>query len=252
MKFISWNVNGVRAIHGRGLAEFIQNADADVLCLQETKADVEQASALAIADHYQRFWNPAVRKGYSGTGLLSRIAPLSIRFGLGMEEHDNEGRVITAEFPDFYLVNVYTPNSRRDLSRLDYRSQVWDPLFLQFLKNLEKTKPVVCCGDFNAAHQEIDLARPKDNKRNAGFTMEERQGFDAYIREGFVDTFREFEKGGGHYTWWSYMNSARPRNIGWRIDYFLISECLRSRLKEAFILPDTMGSDHCPVGIVLE
>ena len=252
LKLISWNVNGIRSIHGKGLAEFLIASEADVLCLQETKADVEQASALALHDSFERYWNPAIRKGYSGTAILTRQPVLRAWNGIGVPEHDGEGRVLTVEFDTFFLVNVYVPNAKRDLSRLDYRSRVWDPAFLKFLKDLERKKPVVACGDFNVAHQDIDLARPRDNRGNAGFTPEEREGFDAYVRAGFIDTFREFEKETGHYTWWSYMNSARPRNIGWRIDYFLISPSLRPRLQSAFICPEIQGSDHCPVGITLD
>jgi len=252
MKLISWNVNGIRACYPRGLANLISSSGADILCLQEIKAAPHQCEDLKISQNFSRFWYSAERKGYAGTGLLSRPDPLDIHYGTGQPAHDQEGRVLTAEYPDFYLVNVYTPNSKRALERLDYRSQNWDPHFLRYLKQLEQTKPVVCCGDFNVAHKEIDLARPKNNRRNAGFTDEERQGFDAYIQSGFIDTFRVFEKEGGHYTWWSYMNQSRPRNIGWRIDYFLISPALKPRLKEAFILPHIQGSDHCPVGITLE
>jgi len=199
---------------------------------------------------YQHYWNPATRKGYSGTAVFTKIRPLKTTYGIGVEEHDDEGRVITLEFPKYFLVNVYTPNAQRDLARLSYRMQ-WDRDFLKYLKGLEKRKPVIFCGDLNVAHKEIDLKNPKANRRNAGFTDEERAGFSNYIEAGFIDTFREFNQGPGHYTWWSYMFHARAKNIGWRIDYFCISPALRPRLKEAFILPEVMGSDHCPVGIVL-
>lgn len=250
MKLVSWNVNGIRSILGKGFHDFLTAADADVVCLQETKARPEQVEA--AFDGYRIFWNAAERPGYSGTAILTRTEPLSVRMGIEKDHHDREGRVITAEFEDFFLVNVYVPNSQRALTRLSYRVGSWGPDFLLFLKNLEKQKPVIFCGDLNVAHKEIDLARPKANEKNAGFTLEERASFDTYIASGFLDTFREFEAAGGHYTWWSYQSDARARNIGWRIDYFCISPVLRSRLQEAFIWPHVPGSDHCPVGIVLD
>ena len=197
---------------------------------------------------YKCFWNPAQRKGYAGTAILTKRRPLNVTAHMGVDEHDKEGRVLMAEYPDFSLVNVYVPNSKRDLSRLAYR-QKWDRDFLTYLKRLEKRKPVVFCGDFNVAHTEIDLANPKANVHNHGFTAEERRGFDALVKAGFLDTFREFQKSGGHYTWWSAMSDARARNVGWRIDYFLISRALRPRLRKAFIRNRVAGSDHCPVGI---
>jgi exodeoxyribonuclease III len=247
MKLISWNVNGVRAVLKKGLLlEFLAREQADVVCLQETKAhpDVVEADWLGYTHH----WNWAEKKGYSGVLTLSKIAPLNVTRGMGMADHDREGRILTTEFADFFLVNVYVPNSQRELTRLDYRQQ-WDRDFLKYLQKLEKKKPVVFCGDLNVAHQEIDLARPKDNVKNHGFTPEERAGFAAFIKAGFVDTFRTLEPAGGHYTWWSQMNKARERNIGWRIDYFLCSAPLRPRLKSACIYKDVMGSDHCPVGV---
>ncbi len=247
MKILSWNVNGLRAILRKGLVEFLEREQPDILCLQETKCTPDVVD-LAWAEGYHPFWNSAERKGYSGVVMFSRIEPKKVTTGMNLPEHDNEGRVLAAEFADFYLVTVYVPNSKRDLSRLDYR-QGWDAAFLAYLKKLEQKKPVVFCGDLNVAHEEIDLARPKQNHRTHGFTDEERAGFGAFLKKGFVDTFREFEPDGGHYTWWSQMSGARARGIGWRIDYFLISETLRPRLKRAFILPDVMGSDHCPVGI---
>ena len=249
MKFISWNVNGLRAALKRDFIEVVQQMQPDVLCLQETKARPEQVD-FDLAE-YHAYWNSAEKKGYSGTLILSRVQPLQVISGMGRPEHDTEGRVLTAEFEDYFLVNVYTPNAKRDLSRLDYRVQ-WDRDFLAFLQELEKKKPVIFCGDLNVAHTEIDLANPKANEGNHGFTREERQGFSNFIKAGFIDTFREFCKEGGYYTWWTLRNNARERNIGWRIDYFLISAVLRPRLKDAFILKDVMGSDHCPVGIVLE
>jgi exodeoxyribonuclease III len=249
MKLISWNVNGVRSVLGKGLLDFFSNENPDILCLQETRAGPEQ-DELLWPDGYRRFWNCAEKKGYSGTAIFTRPQPAKVDCGLGLPEHDREGRVLAAEYEDFFLVNVYTPNAQRGLTRLDYRLE-WDRLFLAYLKNLEATKPVVVCGDLNVAHREIDLANPKSNVKNAGFTPQERAGLDALVAAGFVDTFREFESGPGHYSWWSNFANARARNIGWRIDYFLISAALRPRLRRAFILPQVKGSDHCPVGIEL-
>jgi exodeoxyribonuclease-3 len=246
VKFISWNVNGIRAALKKGFLDFLTTEAPDVMCVQETKAAPEDVAAAWPG--YTPHWNWAEKKGYSGVLTLSKTAPLSVTRGLGLKEHDREGRVLTTEFADFFLVNVYVPNSQRELTRLDYRQQ-WDRDFLAYLCALERTKPVVFCGDLNVAHTEIDLARPKDNVKNHGFTPEERAGFDALVAAGFVDTFREFEPGGGHYTWWSQMNNARTRNIGWRIDYFVASAALRPRLKSARIYPHVLGSDHCPVGL---
>lgn len=250
MKLISWNVNGLRAVLKKNFLEFLEAEKPDVLCLQETKCSPEQVEQLWPAS-YTTYWNSAEKKGYSGTAIFTKQRPLKVTPHLGVAEHDTEGRVLTAEYPDFYLVNVYTPNSQRELTRLAYRQQ-WDVAFLKFLKKLETKKPVIWCGDLNVAHTEIDLANPKANVKNHGFTPEERAGFDAFVRAGFVDTFREFESGGGHYTWWSQMNNARSRNIGWRLDYFLISQSLRPRLKRASIRPQVLGSDHCPVVIELK
>jgi len=249
MKLISWNVNGIRATLKKGLLDFIASEQPDVICFQETKARPEDVPVEWPG--YHATWNWAEKKGYSGVLTLSKQPPISISRGIAISDHDREGRVVTTEFTDIYLVNVYVPNSQRELTRLDYRQQ-WDRDFLGFLKGLEKTKPVVFCGDLNVAHKEIDLARPKDNVRNHGFTIEERTGFSAFVEGGFIDTFREFEKNGGHYTWWSQMNQARSRNIGWRIDYFLTSKILQPRLKSARIYPEVQGSDHCPVGLVLK
>jgi exodeoxyribonuclease-3 len=251
LRLLSWNVNGIRSVCEKGFLQWLEREDADIVCLQETKARPEQLTHIEWPGEYERFWNSAEKPGYSGTGIFTKQAPLSVSYGIKHEAHDREGRVITAEYESFYLVNVYVPNSKRDLSRLDYR-QGWDSDFLAYLKDLEQSKPVVWCGDLNVAHTEIDLARPKGNEKNHGFTPEERAGFDGFVNAGFIDTFREFEKSGGHYTWWSTMGGARARNIGWRIDYFLISPALRPALKEAFIQPDVRGSDHCPLGIVLE
>jgi len=217
-----------------------------VVRLKASPDDVEQLWPAA----YTTYWNTAQKKGYSGTAIFTKTRPLKVTPGMGRDEHDQEGRVLTAEFADFFLVNVYVPNSKRELTRLPYRQQ-WDRDFLKFLKKLERKKPVVFCGDLNVAHTEIDLANPKANVKNHGFTPEERAGFSAFVKAGFIDTFREFEPGGGHYTWWSQMSGARARNVGWRIDYFLISAALRPRLRRAFIRPAVSGSDHCPVGIEL-
>lgn len=250
VKLISWNVNGLRAILKKNFLAYLAEENPDVLCLQETKCtpdDVEQLWPAA----YTTYWNCAEKKGYSGTAIFTKERPLRVVNHLGITEHDREGRVITAEFATFHLVNVYVPNSKRELARLPYRQQ-WDRDFLAYLKQLEREKPVIWCGDLNVAHTELDLANPKANQKNHGFTPEERAGFDAFVRAGFVDTFREFERGGGHYTWWSPMGGARGRNIGWRLDYFLLSAPLRPRLKSAFIRTGVMGSDHCPVGIELK
>ncbi|MDR1304066.1 MAG: exodeoxyribonuclease III [Verrucomicrobiales bacterium] len=250
MKYISWNVNGIRACQKKGFAQFVAREDPDLLCLQEVKAERHQAE-LNLHRNYHVSWYSAEKKGYSGTAVLSKVTPLTVTYGLGDAELDREGRVITLEFADYFLVNVYTPNSKDGLQRLAYRHQTWDPRFLQHLRRLEQAKPVACCGDLNVAHREIDLAHPADNHFSAGFTDEERAGFENYLRAGFIDTFREFEPGGGHYTWWSYRTAARERNIGWRIDYWLISPALRPRLQKAWLMPEVPGSDHCPVGMIL-
>ena len=250
MKLISWNVNGIRSILGKGLPAYLESESADVVCLQESKARPDQVTHLF--DGYHAYWNPAVKPGYSGTVILTRRKPRAVTCGIGHADHDNEGRVITADFGDFYLVNVYTPNSQRELTRLDYRTRSWTPAFGSSLTDLQKVKPVIFCGDMNVAHKEIDLARPRENTRNAGFTAEERQAFDRVLDAGFADTFRQFETGGGHYTWWSYQSGARQRNIGWRIDYFCVSSSLSPHLRSAFIQPDVTGSDHCPVGISID
>ena len=250
MKLISWNVNGLRAVLRKNFLDYLADEKPDILCLQETKCAPDQVEQLWPAA-YTTYWNTAHKKGYSGTALFTRTRPLKITLGLGHVDHDNEGRVLTAEFADFHLVNVYVPNSQRELTRLAYRQQ-WDRDFLRYLKKLERKKPVIFCGDLNVAHTELDLANPKANVKNHGFTPEERAGFSALVGAGFVDTFREFQRAGGHYTWWSPMSGARARNVGWRIDYFLLSAALRPRLKNAFIRPDVPGSDHCPVGIELD
>jgi exodeoxyribonuclease III len=252
MKLISWNVNGVRAALKKGAADYFEKVGADVICLQETKAHPGDVQHVVWPRGYDVFWNSADKKGYSGTVVFTRVKPLGMTLGLGLSDHDREGRVITVEFDEFFLVNVYQPNSQRGLTRLAYRTQEWDPVFLKFLKKLERRKPVIFCGDLNVAHTEIDLANPRSNRRNAGFTDEERENFSRLLARGFVDTFREFEKGPGHYSWWSQMGDCRARNIGWRVDYFVASEKLRPALKRAWISPEVMGSDHCPVGLEIK
>ena len=248
MKLISWNVNGLRSILGKGLLDFWTAEKPDVLCLQETKARPEQVADTTWPRGYAPHWNSAEKPG---TATFVKKKPVGHTIGIGAEEHDREGRVITTEYDDFFLVNVYTPNSQRELTRLDYRTRQWEPAFRAYLKKLEKKKPVIFCGDLNVAHTELDLANPKTNRKNAGFTDDERAQFQALVDAGFVDTFRLFTQGNGHYTWWSYMNNARPRNIGWRIDYFMVSATLVPRVKAARILPHVPGSDHCPVVLEL-
>ena len=247
MKCISWNVNGLRACAGKGFAEVFKALDADFFCLQETKM---QAGQLDLSfEGYQSYWNYAEKKGYSGTAIFTRHQPLSVSYGIGIEEHDHEGRVITLEMPDFYMVTVYTPNSQDGLRRLDYRMQ-WEDDFQAYLHRLDQHKPVVVCGDMNVAHQEIDLKNPKTNTRNAGFTDEERAKMTQLLGSGFVDTFRYLHPEEIQYGWWSYRFKAREKNVGWRIDYFLVSERLASRLQSASIHTEIMGSDHCPVEVV--
>ena len=253
MKIISWNVNGIRAVAKKKFFIDLKNMNPDILCVQETKAQDEQVSeALCSVTGYHIFSNSAEKKGYSGTAILSKLSPLSVTCGIGIAEHDNEGRVLCAEYPNFYLVNVYVPNSGSDLKRLSYR-QEWDIAFFTYLKNLEITKPVVVCGDFNVAHKPVDLARPKENyNKFAGYMQEEIDGMNRYINNGLADSFRHFypEKTGA-YSWWSYRAGAREKNVGWRIDYFLVSQAFMPSVKNAFILPEIMDSDHCPVGIEL-
>lgn len=249
MKLISWNVNGIRACVGKGFLEFFKEVDADIFCIQESKM---QAGQLELdLPGYHQYWNYAEKKGYSGTAIFTKKKPLAVVNGMGIPEHDKEGRVITLEFENFYMVTVYTPNSQNELARLDYR-MAWEDAFLAYLKGLEKTKPVIVCGDMNVAHKEIDLKNPKTNRRNAGFTDEERDKFSALLESGFVDTFRYFyPEQEGVYSWWSYRFKAREKNAGWRIDYFLVSECLKDKLQDAKILTEVMGSDHCPVEVDL-
>ena len=251
MKIVSWNVNGIRAMLKKGFLDFMDEVEPDIICLQETKASPEQVD-LALDAYPHKFWNSAVKKGYSGTAIFSKIPPISVENDLKITKHDMEGRVICFELKHYYLVTVYTPNSKRDLSRLDYRYKEWDVDFLIYLKNLEQNKPVIFCGDLNVAHKEIDLKNPKSNKRNAGFTDEERMSFDNYISSDFVDTFRMFNKEDSHYTWWSYMFNARAKNIGWRIDYFCVSNIIKNKIKKSIILPEVMGSDHAPILIEVD
>ena len=249
MKFISWNVNGLRACLKKGFMESFRQLDADIFALQETKMQPEQA--ILELPGYRQYWNSAEKKGYSGTAVFTRLEPMAVTYGLGIEEHDHEGRVITLEFADYYFVTVYTPNSKRELERLDYR-MVWEDAFRAYLLTLDSKKPVIVCGDLNVAHKEIDLKNPKTNHHNAGFTDEERAKFTELLAAGFTDTFRAFYPDKeGIYTWWSYLRKARETNAGWRIDYFITSERLRGSLKDATIHNEIFGSDHCPVGLEL-
>lgn len=251
MNLVSWNVNGIRSAMEKGFREFVEAERPDCLCLQETKAQPEQVDTeWANELGYHQVWNCAEKKGYSGTSIWSLEPPNKEVLGIGFAEHDNEGRVITATFDDFHLVTVYVPNSKRGLTRLDYRMQ-WDTDFLAYLKKLNRRKPVLFCGDLNCAHTEIDLRNPKPNRKNAGFTEQEREGLDNVVAAGFVDSFREFEDGPDHYSWWTHRNNARERNIGWRLDYFFVSKKMLARVTAARIRQDIFGSDHCPVELVL-
>ena len=250
MKLISWNVNGLRAIMGKNFMEFFEAADADIFCLQETKLQAGQIEM--DLPGYHQYWNYAEKKGYSGTAIFTKQEPIDVRYGIDIEEHDKEGRVITLEFTDFYMVDVYTPNSQNELARLDYR-MTWEDAFRDYLCELRKTKPVIVTGDMNVAHEEIDLKNPKSNRRNAGFTDEERGKMTALLKSGFIDTFRYFYPDLTEvYSWWSYRFKARERNSGWRIDYFLVSEELKDRLEDAKIHTKVTGSDHCPVELDLK
>lgn len=249
MKLISWNVNGLRACMQKGFMDFFNEIDADIFCLQETKLQEGQHD-LELPGYYQ-YWNYAEKKGYSGTALISKEKPLQVSYGIGVDRHDHEGRVITAEFEEFYVVTVYTPNSQRELTRLSYRME-WEADFLKYIKSLEEKKPVIFCGDLNVAHEEIDLKNPKTNHKNAGFTDEERAYFSTVLENGFIDTFRYFYPDlEGVYSWWSYMFQARAKNAGWRIDYFVVSKSLKESLEDAKIHTQVMGSDHCPVELTL-
>lgn len=248
-KLISWNVNGLRACAGKGFLDFFKEVDADIFCIQESK--LQEGQIDLDLEGYKSYWNYAEKKGYSGTAVFTKEEPISVKKGIGISEHDNEGRVITAEYDDFYLVTVYTPNSKQALERLDYR-MVWEDVFRKYLKELEEKKPVIVCGDLNVAHKEIDLKNPKANRRNAGFTDEERDKMSELLEAGFIDTYRHFYPDvEGVYSWWSYRFNARANNAGWRIDYFLTSESLKDKLEAAKIHTEVMGSDHCPVELVI-
>lgn len=250
MKLVSWNVNGLRAIYKKGFEESFKKLDADIFCIQETKMQEGQIE-LDLQGYYQ-YYNYAERKGYSGTAIFTKKEPLNVEYGIGIEEHDKEGRVITLEFDRFYMVNCYTPNSGRELARLEYR-MTWEEAFKKYLIELDKQKPVIICGDLNVAHTEIDLKNPKSNRKNAGFTDEERSKIESLLNSGFTDTFRKmYPDKEGAYTWWSYMFNARANNAGWRIDYFIVSDRISKNIKDAYIYSEIMGSDHCPVGLEIE
>lgn len=245
MKLVSWNVNGLRAVWNKGFEDIFKNINADIFCIQETK--MQEGQLDVNFDGYYNYFNSAVKKGYSGTSVFTKIKPIDVSYGIGIEEHDQEGRVITLEYKEFYLVNVYTPNSQRELVRLSYR-QNWEDDFRAYLKKLDKKKPVILCGDLNVAHKEIDLKNPKTNRKNAGFTDEEREKMTELLDNGFVDTFRYlYPDKENCYTWWSYMMKAREKNVGWRIDYFIVSDRIKEEIKDAKILSEVYGSDHCPV-----
>lgn len=249
MKFISWNVNGFRACLGKRFADFFKSADADFFCIQETKMQPGQAEL--DAPGYHQFWYSAEKKGYSGTAVFAKHEPISVKYGIGIPEHDTEGRAITLKYENFYLLNVYTPNAQRELVRLDYR-MAWEDSLRSYIKSLDERKPVIYCGDLNVAHEEIDLKNPKTNHRSAGFSDEERGKFSSLLSDGFTDTFRTLYPNKVAYSWWSYMMKAREKNVGWRIDYFVVSNRIFSKVKDSFILEDVMGSDHCPVGIEID
>lgn len=249
MKLFSWNVNGLRACMNKGFGKFLEEKTPDIICLQETKMQREQADF--VFDGYEEFWNSAEKKGYSGTAIFTKEKPLNVTYGLGIEEHDKEGRVITAEFNNFYLITVYTPNSQRELARLDYRMQ-WEDVFKDYLQKLDLVKPVIVCGDLNVAAEEIDLKNPKTNRKNAGFSDEEREKFRQLKSAGFIDTFRYLHPETVKYSWWSYMFKAREKNAGWRIDYFLVSDRIKDKISKAEIHNEILGSDHCPVSIEVD
>ena len=250
MKLISWNVNGIRACLNKGFLDFFKNVDADIFCIQETKCQNGQAEI--ELDKYTEFWNSAEKKGYSGTAVFTKENPINVKYGIGKEEHDKEGRVITCEFGKFYLVNIYTPNSKRELERLEYR-QTWEDEIREYVIKLNKIKPVIICGDLNVAHKEIDLKNPKTNRRSAGFTDEERDKMTELLNAGFTDSFRLlYPEKENAYTWWSYMMKAREKNVGWRIDYFIVSNDIKENIKEATIYDEILGSDHCPIGLEID
>lgn len=250
MKLISWNVNGIRACVGKGFMDYFKEVDADIFCIQESK--MQEGQLELEMPGYHQYWNYAEKKGYSGTAIFTKEKPISVQNGIGVEEHDHEGRVITLEFEHFYMVTVYTPNSQNELARLSYR-MTWEDAFLEYLKRLEESKPVIVCGDMNVAHKEIDLKNPKTNRKNAGFTDEEREKFSQLLENGFIDTYRYFYPDvEGMYSWWSYRFKAREKNAGWRIDYFLVSESLKDKLEDAKIHTEVQGSDHCPVELLIK
>ena len=254
MKLVSWNVNGLRAVINKGFEKFFKEVDADIFCIQETKMQEDQIdeNIKEIFKEYNSYWNSAEKKGYSGTAIFTKLRPNAVTYGIGIEEHDKEGRVITLEFDNFFMINCYTPNSKRELERLDYR-MIWEDEFRKYLLKLNEIKPVIVCGDLNVAHEEIDLKNPKTNRRNAGFTDEERNKMTELLNAGFVDTFRYlYPDKTDMYTWWSYMFKAREKNAGWRIDYFIVSKSIENKIKESYIYSDIMGSDHCPVGLDIE
>lgn len=249
MKLISWNVNGIRACVNKGFKEFFEKINADIFCIQETKCQPEQIEL--EFDGYYAYWNSAEKKGYSGTAIFTKQKPICVTYGIGIDEHDKEGRVITLEFKDFYMINIYTPNAKRGLERLDYR-QIWEDEIRKYLLKLNQEKPVIMCGDLNVAHKEIDLKNPKSNRGNAGFTDEEREKMTALLSAGFIDTFRYlYPDKTDSYSWWSYMGKAREKNVGWRIDYFIVSKDIKDKIEDAMIYSEIMGSDHCPVGLII-
>lgn len=250
MNLISWNVNGLRAVYKKGFMDFFKTINAEIFCIQETK--MQEGQMILELEDYKQYFNYAERKGYSGTAIFTKVEPKNVTFGFGIEEHDHEGRVITLEFEKFYLVNCYTPNSGRELARLEYR-KIWEDAFKEYLKSLDKIKPVIICGDLNVAHKEIDLKNPKTNRKNAGFTDDEREKISDLLNSGFTDTYRKlYPDKKDSYTWWSYMGHAREKNIGWRIDYFLTSDRISSKIKETSIYEQIMGSDHCPIGLKID
>lgn len=255
MKMISWNVNGIRACMNKGFEEFLKNINADIICLQETKIQEEQKnkelSSNQTFNQYFQYWNYAEKKGYSGTAILTKKEPISVKYGIGIEEHDKEGRVITLEFENFYMVTIYTPNSKRELERLEYRME-WEDEIRKYLNHIKKNKPVIMCGDLNVAHEEIDLKNPKTNTHNAGFTKEERMKMTNLLESGFIDTYRYLYPNNIEYSWWSYMGHAREKNIGWRIDYFIVSDDIKNKILNAKIHTGVFGSDHCPVELEIE
>jgi len=250
MKLISWNVNGIRAAVNKGFKEFFEKIDADIFCIQETK--MQEGQLELILDGYYQYWNSAERKGYSGTAIFTKKKPINVTYGIGIEENDKEGRIITLEYDKFYIVDCYTPNAKRELERLEYR-MIWEDEIRDYLKKLDSKKPVIYCGDLNVAHNEIDLKNPKTNRGNAGFTDEERGKMTELLQSGFTDTFRYlYPEKEECYSWWSYMGHAREKNVGWRIDYFIVSKSIENKIQEAQIYPDIFGSDHCPVGLEIE